>query len=75
LREKGHRILVELESKAVDIAGNDWSVKLDAEYFEHAKQYRKYDTNSVQELLRLIRNQVRVQPQLMRKPFSFPLSL
>ena len=56
-----------LEREAIDIVGEDWSIKLDKDFVERAEKKRKwkFQKNLVRDLLRLVRNMVRVQPQFM----------
>jgi serine/threonine-protein kinase/endoribonuclease IRE1 len=52
--------LVTLETDAVDIVGNDWHTRLDKVFIENLGKFRKYDGRSVQDLLRALRNKVRL---------------
>jgi len=65
LHREQHPILLELEINAIGIVGEDWSVKLNKNFLKHAEKRREYKKDLVRELLRLVRNQVRVLPQLM----------
>ena len=64
-----------LERNAENIIGPDWSVLLDQIFLESLGKFRKYDGRLVQDLLRVVRNKVRMQPQLMSSRLSlfFPL--
>ncbi|TFK75656.1 hypothetical protein BDN72DRAFT_885694 [Pluteus cervinus] len=48
--------LVELETDAFSIVGNDWQSRLDKTFIENLGKFRKYDPKSVQDLLRALRN-------------------
>ena len=61
-RSQQHPLLVILERNASYIVGPDWSLKVDKNLLESPGRRRKYDGRSVQDLLRMIRNKVRVQP-------------
>lgn len=74
-RNQQDPILAELESKAIDVVGRDWSQRLDKILFTHAEKRRKYKKESVQDLLRVVRNQVRVRSQLMSPSPSLFLPL
>jgi len=52
--------LVTLETDAVSIVGNDWHTRLDKIFIENLGKFRKYDGRSVQDLLRALRNKVRL---------------
>lgn len=52
--------LVELEKGAVIVVGNDWYSRLDKVFIENLGKFRKYDGKSVQDLLRALRNKVRI---------------
>ena len=54
--------LVLLENNAIDVVGADWSARLDKIFVENLGKFRKYDGRSVQDLLRALRNKVRVCP-------------
>jgi serine/threonine-protein kinase/endoribonuclease IRE1 len=55
--------LVLLENDAVNVVGNDWPSRLDRIFVENLGKFRKYDGKSVQDLLRALRNKVRVPPK------------
>ena len=61
---KPDSILTKLERDATDIlGGSDWSSKLDGNLLKSPRNRRPaYDGTKLQDLLRLIRNKVRVQP-------------
>ena len=70
-------VLERLERNASKIVGEGWQAKINQGLLGHTNANRygnnsnSYD-NSVRDLLRLVRNQVRVQPQLISpKPLSF----
>lgn len=52
--------LIELETDAASILGNDWHARLDKIFIENLGKFRKYDGKSVQDLLRALRNKVRL---------------
>jgi len=64
---------LDLEGKAVEIGGNNWSDRLGPIFIRHMDEQRKYKykTHLVQDLLRLVRNHVRVQPQFMTQTLLF----
>jgi len=64
-RGQQHPLLVMLERDASKIVGPDWSAKVNKNLLESPGRRRKYDGKLVQDLLRVIRNKVRVQLQLM----------
>lgn len=66
-------VLTKLESNAINIVGRDWSERLDKILLTHVGKRRKYKKESVQELLRVVRNQVRVQAQLMSLHLFLPV--
>ena len=53
--------LVELERGAYDVVGADWNARLDRFFIENLGKFRKYDGKSVQDLLRALRNKVRLR--------------
>ena len=63
--------LVELENNAVNVVGPDWPARLDKIFVENLGKFRKYDGRSVQDLLRALRNKVRVRPQPGRSYYLF----
>lgn len=50
--------LQDLESKSLEIVGNDWYKTLDRTLIENLGKYRKYDGSSLRDLLRVLRNKV-----------------
>src|SRR5882762_8436874 len=52
--------LITLECGAVNIVGHDWHSRLDKVFIENLGKFRKYDGKSVQDLLRALRNKVRL---------------
>lgn len=52
--------LVSLERGAYDVVGADWNARLDKFFIENLGKFRKYDGRSVQDLLRALRNKVRL---------------
>ncbi|KAG8906966.1 bifunctional endoribonuclease/protein kinase ire1 [Tulasnella sp. 403] len=56
-REPREPPLERLETDAQAIVSTNWHKKLDKSFLEHAAKRRKYDNKSVQELLRVLRNQ------------------
>jgi serine/threonine-protein kinase/endoribonuclease IRE1 len=52
--------LVLLENNAIIVVGPDWPARLDKIFVENLGKFRKYDGRSVQDLLRALRNKVRV---------------
>ena len=61
-----------LETNAIDVVGPDWAARLDRIFVENLGKFRKYDGRSVQDLLRALRNKVRMWPQPTSPP---PFSL
>jgi serine/threonine-protein kinase/endoribonuclease IRE1 len=59
-----------LENNAVKVVGPDWPARLDKIFVENLGKFRKYDGRSVQDLLRALRNKVRVRPQLGRSYYE-----
>ena len=53
--------LVVLENNAINVVGPDWPARLDKIFVENLGKFRKYDGRSVQDLLRALRNKVRVE--------------
>eukprot|EP01038_Epipyxis_sp_PR26KG_P006944 gene6944-9498_t len=49
-------LMLMIESNAMSIVGSRWDRKLDSLLLEDMGKYRKYDANSVRDLLRVIRN-------------------
>lgn len=58
--ERDHFVLGALEADAPEIVGNDWLKSLDRNLIDNLGKYRKYDGGSVRDLLRVMRNKVRV---------------
>lgn len=64
-RDPRDPLLVELETGAFGVVGNDWNTRLDKWFIETSGNYRKYDGKSVQDLMRALCNKVRtVVPSL-----------
>jgi serine/threonine-protein kinase/endoribonuclease IRE1 len=59
-REPRDPNLVTLEVQALLIVGNDWHSRMDKVFIENLGKFRKYDGKSVQDLLRALRNKVRI---------------
>ncbi|PSR81760.1 hypothetical protein PHLCEN_2v6269 [Hermanssonia centrifuga] len=57
-RDPRDSMLIELETGAFNVVGNDWNARLDKWFIENLGKYRKYDGRSVQDLLRALRNKV-----------------
>ncbi|EJD51886.1 hypothetical protein AURDEDRAFT_56466, partial [Auricularia subglabra TFB-10046 SS5] len=55
-RDPRDSALVELETGAFDVVGNDWHTRLDRIFIENLGKFRKYDGRTVQDLLRALRN-------------------
>ncbi|KAF8941162.1 bifunctional endoribonuclease/protein kinase ire1 [Haplosporangium gracile] len=49
-------LLTKLEHNAMDVLGKDWYKVLDRHFIENLGKYRKYQGNSVRDLLRALRN-------------------
>ncbi|KAK3815604.1 MAG: hypothetical protein JOS17DRAFT_795101 [Linnemannia elongata] len=49
-------LLAKLEHNAMDVLGKDWYKVLDRHFIENLGKYRKYQGNSVRDLLRALRN-------------------
>jgi hypothetical protein len=47
-----------LESKALQVIGQSWQKKLDSVFLENLGKHRKYDSRSLKDLLRALRNKV-----------------
>ena len=63
-RDPKDPLLVVLENNAINVVGPDWPARLDKIFVENLGKFRKYDGRSVQDLLRALRNKVRVGPSL-----------
>ena len=59
-RDPRDPLLVLLEDNAINVVGPDWPARLDKIFVENLGKFRKYDGKSVQDLLRALRNKVRV---------------
>ncbi len=59
--------LIALETNATNVVGPDWHRRLDRIFIENLGKYRKYDGSSVQDLLRALRNKVRLSSALDRR--------
>lgn len=59
--------LIALETNAIKIVGPDWHKRFDRIFIENLGKYRKYDGSSVQDLLRALRNKVRLSSALDRR--------
>ena len=59
-RDPRDPMLVALETGAFDVVGADWHSRLDRLFIENLGKFRKYDGKSVQDLLRALRNKVRI---------------
>lgn len=55
-RDPPDPVLVTLERSAEEIVGGDWFKPLDPRLVENLGKYRKYNADSVRDLLRVIRN-------------------
>ena len=55
--------LLELETNAYRVVGNDWQSRLDKMLLDNLGKFRKYDGKSVQDLMRALRNKVRISSQ------------
>ncbi|EAU84069.1 other/IRE protein kinase [Coprinopsis cinerea okayama7 len=55
-RDPKDPLLLQLETGALAIVGNDWHARLDRLFVENLGKFRKYDGKSVQDLLRALRN-------------------
>lgn len=49
-----------LEAQSVSVIGQSWQKKLDSVFLENLGKHRKYDSTSVRDLLRALRNKVRL---------------
>lgn len=49
-------IVIAIETRAADVVGRSWDRRLDAALLEDMGRYRKYDTSSVRDCLRVVRN-------------------
>ena len=63
--------LITLEKDAGSVVGNDWHQRLDRIFIENLGKYRKYDGKSVQDLMRALRNKVRLFSILGSFVFKF----
>jgi hypothetical protein len=52
--------LVALETGASEVVGADWAKRLDKLFIDNLGKFRKYNGNSVQDLLRALRNKVSI---------------
>jgi len=59
-RDPKDQHLITLERGAITVVGNDWHARLDKTFIENLGKYRKYDGRSVQDLMRALRNKVRL---------------
>jgi len=59
-RDPKDQHLITLERGAINVVGNDWHARLDKTFIENLGKYRKYDGRSVQDLMRALRNKVRL---------------
>lgn len=50
--------LIDLETNAFRVVGNDWHSRLDKIFIDNLGKFRKYDGRSVQDLMRALRNKV-----------------
>ena len=48
--------LCQLESKSIDVIGQSWQKRLDSVFLENLGKHRKYDSRSLRDLLRALRN-------------------
>ena len=62
--------LIALEQNASAIVGNDWQARCDKVFLENLGKFRKYDGKSVQDLLRALRNKVRIVVQTLYMFFN-----
>lgn len=53
--------LVMLEANAASVVGKDWYSRMDKIFISNLGKYRKYKGNSVRDLLRAMRNKVRMR--------------
>jgi serine/threonine-protein kinase/endoribonuclease IRE1 len=53
-------VLVDLEADAAAVVGADWQRAIDRTLLDNLGKYRRYDGGSVRDLLRVLRNKVRV---------------
>ena len=58
--------LVALETHAIKVIGPDWYKRLDRGFTDKLGKYRKDDGSTVQDLLRALRNKVRLSTALDR---------
>lgn len=59
-RDPPDATLVSLENTSASIVGDDWSKSIDRTLLDNLGKYRKYDGTSVRDLLRVLRNKVRL---------------
>ena len=57
-RDPPDPVLVDLEAKSPQVLFNDWIKKLDRNLVDNLGKYRKYESSSVRDLLRVVRNKV-----------------
>jgi hypothetical protein len=50
--------LCQLESKASEVIGQSWQKRLDSVFLDNLGKHRKYDSKSLRDLLRALRNKV-----------------
>jgi hypothetical protein len=59
-RDPRDPLLVILEKGARGVVGDDWLARLDKLFIDNLGKFRKYDHKSVQDLMRALRNKVRI---------------
>lgn len=57
-RDPRDLMLIQLETGAHGVVGNDWHARLDRFFLDNLGKFRKYDGKSVQDLMRALRNKV-----------------
>ena len=60
--------LLELETNAYRVVGNDWQSRLDKMLLDNLGKFRKYDGKSVQDLMRALRNKVCIPKSMLKSP-------
>lgn len=59
-REPRETPLLMLETGASSVVGTDWHSRLDRTFIDNLGKFRKYQGGSVQDLMRALRNKVRI---------------
>jgi len=66
-REINSDLLLTLESIAIDALGGKWDERMEPAFIANLGQYRRYNFNSVRDLLRVMRNKLNHYRELPRE--------